>query len=302
MFSTNDASLAARAIQPPVEQFERDLYCLRCSGFAVLPNLLDSAATDALLETGRGFEDELEQFVSNGGRAHMRHAWPLRTTRALYAIDTLFQDLILHPVIQRMAQAYLGPNCRVRDCLMQTNMPDPRNVARGLQADMSFHRDTRWTQESIVPLYLHAFVLLHECTRANGCTVVVPGTHRAREPGYYFKDSDPRTPQPGIDYRVYEQRYFPSAVHLEAPRGSLIFLDPMVIHTQGINVTPEPRSLLNVTFRKHGIVATPPLLNACALASRHARVPVRQELLAMLESAEHLPSSFGPLGARTLRS
>jgi ectoine hydroxylase-related dioxygenase (phytanoyl-CoA dioxygenase family) len=279
-------------------QVERDLYCLARAGYVVLRDIFDEWTTAKMLELGGSFEDEVEEFVRGGGSGALRHSWPLRTTRALYAIAPVFQDAAMHAVIQSMARAYLG-DFVVRDCLMQSNMPDVRNQIRGRNGDLSFHRDTIWPAGEIEPRYLHAFILLHDFSEANGATVVVPGTHREREPGYYFKDSDPRGSQPGIDYRVYERRYFPSATTIEAPRGSLVFLDPMVIHTQGINTTAHKRSLINVTLRRSKVRGTPPLLNARRLAECHARVPVRPDLLELLEASPWLPASFGTLGGAT---
>lgn len=276
-------------------QFERDLYCLQCAGFAVIPGFLHGPTLNTLARLSQSFEDEVERFVVAGGRAILRHSWPLRTTRALYAVAVEFQDLLMNATVQAFVRGYLG-QAILRDCLVQTNMPDPRNAKRGVGGSVSFHRDTKWHDQAIHPMYLHVFLLLTDLTRENGATIVVPGTHRTREPGYYFKDTDPRTPQPGIDYRVYERRYFPSGVQLEAPRGSLLLLDPMTIHTQGINVTQEKRSLLNMAFRASGIDGTPRLLDARAIAERHARVPVRPDLLAILESNPTLPQHFGPLG------
>jgi ectoine hydroxylase-related dioxygenase (phytanoyl-CoA dioxygenase family) len=279
---------------PP--QRERDLYCLHCAGYAVIQNVFGHRITAQMLDLASAFEDEVEAHVRAGGSCAFRHSWPLRTTRALYAIGAVFQDAAMHPLIQRFARAYLG-DIVIRDCLMQTNMPDVRNETRGCGGDLSFHRDTTWPDGRIEPRYLHAFILLHDFTRENGATVVVPGTHRDREPGYYFKDSDPRGSQPGIDYRVYEQRYFPSATTIEAPCGSLVLLDPMTIHTQGINTTAHKRSLVNVTFRNARVRGMPPLLNARRLVELHARVPVRSDFLDLLESESTLPTSFGTLGS-----
>lgn len=276
-------------------QFERDLYCLACAGYAVIPGFVENSWVDRLLVAAQEFEQEVVEFVASGGTAILRHSWPLKTTRCLYAVSAEFQDLIMDETVQAFAHKYLDKPV-LRDCLLQTNAPDPRNAKRGIQADVSFHRDTLWTAEVIQPQYLHIFVLLSDCTRENGATIVVPGTHRLREPGYYFKHTDPRSQQEGIDYRVYERRYFPSSIQLEAPKGSLMLLDPMTIHTQGNNVTDQPRSLVNMTFRAHDVAGTPPLLNARAIAERHARVSVRPDLLEILEANPDLPAHFGPLG------
>lgn len=277
-------------------QLQRDLYCLQCAGFLMIPDVVGGAALDAIRRDVMGFEDEVERFVRDGGRAILRHAWPLLTTRAVYAVSREIQDLVMSPMVQYIANGYLG-RAVLRDCLMQTNMPDPRNAARGVSAEVSYHRDTKWADgEEVRPMYMHAFLLLTEFTRENGATLIVPGTHRTREPGYYFKDSDPRGKADGIDYRVYERRYFPTAVCLEGGPGTLIFLDPMAIHTQGINVTPVRRSAVNMTFRAHHIVSQPSLLNACAIADRHARVPIRADFREILENDPALPAAFGPLG------
>jgi ectoine hydroxylase-related dioxygenase (phytanoyl-CoA dioxygenase family) len=275
-------------------QFDRDLYCLPCSGFAILPRLVDSQRVDAIARRAGEFEEEVAEFVDAGGDAILRHNWPLRTTRCLYAIVPEIQDLVMDTAVQ-YARAYLGQPV-LRDCLIQTNMPDTRNAGRGLQSDVSYHRDTLWPSDVIRPMYMHIFLLLSDFTRDNGATIVVPGTHKVREPGYYFKQTDPRAPQEGINYRLYEREYFPSSVQLEAPCGSLVLLDPMAIHTQGNNVLQERRSLLNMTFRAADIAGTPPLLNARAIAERFARVPMRPEFLDLLEANPALPAHFGPLG------
>lgn len=278
-------------------QQERDLYCLRTAGYVVLSDAVDPSIISTLLQTVRQFEDELDDFQRKGGHISLCHSWPLKTSRCIYAISRECQDIVMSEAVQSVVTSYLG-ECILRDCLVQTNMPDSRNATRGITGSLSFHRDTKWDAEVIAPQYLHVFVFLTDSTRENGAPVVVPGTHLVREPGYYFKDSDPHLPQPGNDYRVYEQRYFPSAISLEARRGAIAFLDPMCIHSQGINVTNERRSILNMTFRARGVRGRPPLLNARRIAESCARVPVRPDLLSILEADEGLPAFFGPLRDR----
>jgi ectoine hydroxylase-related dioxygenase (phytanoyl-CoA dioxygenase family) len=277
-------------------QIDRDLYCLRTAGFVVLRNAVDQATVSVLAEQAQRFEDELDEFIDRGGNAGLRHSWPLKTTRCMFAISVECQDVVMSETVQTMVNRYLG-DCVLRDCLVQTNMPDPKNAIRGIDGDLSFHRDTRWTSNQISPEYLHAFVLLTDCTRENGATVVVPGSHLVREPGYYFKDTDPHHPQPGVDYKVYEQRYFPSALPIEAPGGSLVFLDPMCIHSQGINVSTQRRSILNMTFRSAHVEGLPRLINARRIAENYARVPMREDLMRLLEDDDRLPAYFGPLGS-----
>ena len=276
-------------------QFERDLYCLRMAGYAVVPDFLAATEVALLQAEVSDFEAEVVAHAATSGGVNFRHGWPLRTTRALYCVSQRVQQLAMHARIQSIAQHYLD-GAVIRDCLLQTNMPDENNKRRGAGGRLSYHRDTLWKDGEIVPSYLHAFVLLTDCTAENGATFVVPGSHRQREPGYYFKHTEPGVIEDGIEYRVYDQQYFPSATQLCARRGALIFLDPMAIHTQGINVTDSPRSLVNITFRHQAVVGNPPLLNAKQLATTCARVPMDAAFAAMLESSDCLPAHFGPLG------
>lgn len=278
-----------------VRQIERDLWCLQTAGYAVIRDFLPVERVDAIEAAAVAFESEVEEFAKGGRPVILQHNWPLRTTRCLYAVSTDVQDYVLDEYLQAMVRGYLG-EVVLRDCLLQTLMPDGRNAGRGVSADLSFHRDTLWGEEEIRPHYLHAFLMLNDCKVENGATVVVPGTHRSREPGYYFKHSDPRPRQPGIEYAVYEQRYFPSALPVEGKRGTLLLLDPMTIHTQGNNTTNQPRRLLNATFRWASCRPSPKLLNARRIAERHARIPIRPDLVPLLEDDPTLPERFGPLG------
>ena len=121
---------------------------------------------------------------------------------------------------------------------------------------------------------------------------MVPGTHRRREPGYYFLHNDPGEIIESNAYLVYDRRYFPSAIQVEAKKGSLLLFDPMVIHTQAINVTQEPRQVLNLLFHQRGASG---IMNCRAIAENHARVPIRDDLLTILGDGADLPDTYGPL-------
>ena len=281
-----------------VTQFDRDMYCLRCAGFLVFRDFVPLQTLQRIKEAAEQFALEVSRYVNIKGIADRSYNWPLQYTRCLYAVNTEIQDIAMDPKILRIVHEYLC-NPVLRDCLLQANMVEPLTVARGVSGEVSYHRDTLWPGTTIEPMYLHAFVLLDDFTALNGATVVVPGSHGEREPGYYFKDSDPRLPQGGIRYRVYERTYFGSAVTLSAPRGSVIFLDPMCIHTQGNNVTDSTRSLVNITFRAASTTGEPPMLNARSIAERHARVRMRSDFIGMLECDSRLPAYYGPLGSES---
>jgi ectoine hydroxylase-related dioxygenase (phytanoyl-CoA dioxygenase family) len=277
---------------PIVSQFDRDLYTLRCAGFAVIPAVFDAGTLDRLKKSAEAFQAEVDAYDSAGGEVIYKAGWPLHNARALYAAAVEFQDLIMHPSVQAFARAYLEQP-RLRDCSFLTNMPDTRNIARGTAAPVNYHRDKLWLPDEMIrPNYLHCFVLLTDFTRENGATVVVPGTHRDREPGHYFLDNDSGEKTDTNYYPVFERRYFPASVQIEAARGSLLVFDPMIIHAQGINVSTERRSAIDVMFHRDGL---PGIINCRAVAEKHGRVPVRSDLLPLLDSTSGKYETYGPL-------
>ncbi len=193
--------------------------------------------------------------------------------------------------MQAYLRAYLGDPV-LRDSQFLANMPDPRNTARGRGGKVSYHRDKYWHDETIKPEYLWCFLLLSDMMPENSGTIVVPGTHRMREPGYYFLNNDPGENIESNAYLVYDRRYFPTAIQVEAKRGALLLFDPMIIHTQAINISSEPRRVLNMLFHQRGLSG---IMNCRAIAEKHARVPVRDDLKAILEGGDSLPDTYGPL-------
>jgi hypothetical protein len=273
-------------------QVERDLYTLRNAGFAIIPKFLGEDMLRELQDKALAFESEVEAFAAAGGDVPYKAGWPLQNTRALFAVDPVFERLVLDTGIINYARGYLG-DCRLRDCHVLVNSPDTRNAERGRDADVNWHRDKEWADgETIVPSYLHCFVLLTDMTRENGGTLIVPGTHREREPGYYFLKTDPGRKVDGNYYLVYPQRYFPAGIQVEAPRGSLVLFDPMAIHAQGINVSADRRVVVNATFHRASLKS---MIDCRRIAEKGARYKLRPEFLSLLGSGEGLIDSYGPL-------
>ncbi len=280
----------AASIEGPA-QVQRDLYTVRRAGFAVVPGFVDDVQAEAILAEATRFRDEVDAYRAAGGDVQFLSGWPLHNVRALYAVSELAQDVVRDERLLAYARGYLG-EARVQDCQLLTNMPDDRNISRGSDGSVNYHRDGKWPDGDIRPTYLHCFVLLTPMTKENGGTIVVPGTHREREPGYYFKETDPGEFVESNFYPTYPRRYFPGSVQVEAPRGSLVLIDPMGIHAQGINVSNELRTVLNVSFAVEGAAG---MLDCRGLAEKHARIEVDADLLELLLADDRLPSEYGPL-------
>jgi len=273
------------------QQRARDLYALRGAGYAVIPDFLDGECVARLREDALAFQHEVDQYREEGGEVIFQSGWPLRNVRALYAVSGAVQSVAMDERLLAYARGYLD-DPRIQDCQLIVNMPDERNVSRGAEAAVNYHRDGKWPDGPVRPTYLHCFLLLTRMTRNNGGTIVVPGTHRDREPGYYFKETDPGEFIESNFYPTYPRRYFPTSVQMEGEAGSLVLIDPMVIHAQGINVSDERRTVLNISYMaSHGAG----MLDCRGLVERHARVAPTPDCLEMLVSDPALPSEYGPL-------
>lgn len=273
-------------------QFDRDLYTLRSAGFAIIPEFI-SADMLAEIEThALSFEREVDHLAKSGVQIPYLAGWPLKNARCLFAVNRVFERLVLETDIINYASAYLG-DCRLRDCHVLINSPDTRNAARGRDGEVNWHRDKEWPDgEEIRPSYLHCFILLTDMTADNGGTLVVPGTHKEREPAYYFLKTDPGREVDGNYYKVYAQRYFPAVAQVQAKRGALVLIDPMAIHAQGINVTDERRIVVNATFNRSGLRS---LLDCRTIAENYGRYPLSDRFMSILAAGAG-PDAYGPLG------
>lgn len=274
-------------------QFANDLYCLSSAGFCVIPDFTPQKVVaslrrkaDAWIKEVHVYEEMMGEPIGYGS------SWPLENIRCLYAIDTSFQELAMASRMHAYAAAYLE-EYEIGDVQVISNMPDELNVCEGAEGKVDFHRDHGWRDDRSPPYSLHCFVPLTEMTCKNGATVVVPGSHRTREPCHPFQEVEPGERVDGNEHTVYQRRLFPSSVSLEAPSGSLVLIDPMVIHSQGINVTKEKRVVLNIAFKQPFLRG---LLNCHGIATRCARVDLSANLLDHLVCNESLPGTCGPLG------
>lgn len=266
------------------------IYVLKNSGYAVIEDFVDNETLNELKEKAFLYEKELDKYKKKGGHLSYVAGHPLKNARAIYCYHKLFQDLIMKEGIYKVAKSYLG-NAELRDVHLLVNSPDKFNKERGPSGKVNWHRDSKWTKKKISPFLLHSFLLLTDMTKKNGGTYVVPGSHKEREPNYYFLENVKGEMVKGNYYKVYPQKLFPSYTQLTAKKGSLIFLDPMLIHSPGINVTKIRRALINFSFHKKGIK---PLMDCKSISKKNARYKLSSNFYSILSTGKGIPYEYGP--------
>lgn len=132
-----------------------------------------------------------------------------------------FLKLATLPAIIDVAKAILGDAFVL---LMQNGII---NAPSEVHQQSSWHRDLNyqhWTSSR--PLAISALVCLDAFTSINGATVVLPGSHLF-------------APFPSDDYARKNER------SIEAPAGSIIFMDAMAFHRAGHNTSNNLRRAVN---------------------------------------------------------
>ena len=270
---------------------ENIIYSLRASGFAIIENFIETKVLDVIKTIALDYENQVDQYIQSGGKLPHQAGHPLKNARALYCVNEIFQRLVMNYGIVELARNYIG-DVKLRDCHLLINSPDEMNKKRGVKADVNWHRDSRWQSDDLSPYLLHCFLLLTDMTSENGGTLVVPGTHAIKEQDYYFLDNQKGTHVDGNYYKVFPQALFPSRSQVIASKGSLVFIDPMLIHAQGINVTDERRAVVNFMFQRSDVR---PLMNCKKIAEKYARYEMSEEFLDILVSGEDAVEEYGVL-------
>lgn len=196
-----------------LETFQRD-------GAVIVDNVLSGREVDVIL-------DEVSPYMARssvGGDDFTGR----QTTRtgALVARSPACREVVMHPIVNYLARAFLAPFCdRIQLHLTQIIriLPD--------QGGQMLHRDRlAWggfLPNSIEPQF-NTIWALTEFSCENGATQVVPGSNRWDD-----------------DQRRAEAEEITQA---EMGRGSVLLYSGSVIHGGGENRSAEPRIGMNITY------------------------------------------------------
>lgn len=204
-----------------------------------LANATPKAVCDALAEIGAIIVEgvlsdehrtrvlhELRPFIDETARGADGFSGHLTTrTGALAARSAAARELIMHPLAVQSARAFIGPFCgRIQLHVTQVIRILPGQTAQPL------HRD-RWAwgqhlPDAVEPQF-NTMWALTEFTRANGATVIAPGS---------------------VSWKADRSATLDELTQAEMPAGSVLFFSGSVIHGGGANETNDVRVGVNIDY------------------------------------------------------
>jgi ectoine hydroxylase-related dioxygenase (phytanoyl-CoA dioxygenase family) len=145
--------------------------------------------------------------------------------RGMLHDDADFLVLVRHPATWPVIERILGATAIL-------HLQNGIIVEPGLEHHQSsFHRDFAKDFVAHKPLSVNAFFMIDDFTAASGATWWVPHTHRI----------------PAVPSASYLET---EAVQIEAPAGSVVFFDSMLIHRSGQNRSPIRRRAINHQYTR----------------------------------------------------
>lgn len=192
------------------------------NGWTVIPNVLDGARTQEVLDKLWGAAKESER--REQGSTFMPRLDPNESNvRVFYLMElhSIFLELISHPVSVDIVSRILGNDFLISN--FTANIARPGSKSMGLHSDQSLQCPDPWVQTAA----LNCIWALNDVYKENGATMYIPGSHKWVT-RHDVPDDAEKMLQP-----------------FEAKAGSIIVMDGRLWHTSGSNTTKDKdRALL----------------------------------------------------------
>ena len=178
--------------------------------------IIDNFLSDQNLES---IKNELKPYldVTRNGQDEFT-GFETKRVGALMARSKTCQDLALDPLINQMADSFLGPHCES----YQLHFTSAIQIGPG-ESSQILHRD-RGVWGGYIPRKIETQFstvwAINDFTKENGATQVVPGSHK------WHKDREPLPEE---------------IAYAEMKAGSVFIYTGSVLHGGGTNVTEQPR-------------------------------------------------------------
>ena len=178
--------------------------------------IIDKVLSDQNLES---IQNDLKPYlnVTRNGQDEFT-GFETKRVGALMARSKTCQDLALDPLINEMADSFLGPHCES----YQLHFTSAIQIGPG-ESSQILHRD-RGVWGGYIPRKIETQFstvwAINDFTKENGATQVVPGSHK------WHKDREPLPEE---------------IAYAEMKAGSVFIYTGSVLHGGGTNVTEQPR-------------------------------------------------------------
>ena len=178
--------------------------------------IIDNFLSDQNLES---IKNDLKPYlnVTRNGQDEFT-GFETKRVGALMARSKTCQDLALDPLINQMAESFLGPHCES----YQLHFTSAIQIGPG-ESSQILHRD-RGVWGGYIPRKIETQFstvwAINDFTKENGATQVVPGSHK------WHKDREPLPEE---------------IAYAEMKAGSVFIYTGYVLHGGGTNVTEQPR-------------------------------------------------------------
>jgi ectoine hydroxylase-related dioxygenase (phytanoyl-CoA dioxygenase family) len=201
---------------------EYHLENLSVLGYSIMENAIAAEKAEQISKIlDRLYEKQEEEF----GKEKLQRLNESEVHRGLLAEDQIFLDMAADPKVLEVVHALVGKSA----ILNLQNSSCSRPGAKHYQS--AYHRDFAKDFTVSKCISVNAFWCVSEFTKENGATWIVPYSHRLEN----FPSE-----------RFIQENGF----QLEAPKGSVLLWDSLLIHRAGNNQTQAPRYGINHMYTR----------------------------------------------------
>ena len=226
----------------PDKEIERHLARLEVEGFCVIEEVIPAAEVgavrDAVLAAVESVAEEtLAKAAAVRAQGHRLNALGVQAVPGLLNLDQSAAPWLAEPRIMAIAGALFGDWVRLSNTAGLVNYPG--NDRAYWHADWPYNQTNAAHIPAPYPdevLKLSSLWMLSEFSPRTGGTLVVPGSHRARN-----------NPSGGDGVFDREQPH-PSELQISGGPGSVMLFDSRLWHCVARNLSDEPRVAMNVGY------------------------------------------------------
>lgn len=195
-------------------------------GYVRIPQVFDKSTVDTMLDRVSAWFDKTVQ-AQSARMPRLNKQQPM--VYNLQSKDIAFCRLILQtPVIEDILKHFLNDQW-----FSSVPAEDPNYILRSFLArssnyQMPMHIDSFIPYTGSYPFIMQCSIPLEDQTRENGCTVIVPGSHKSN--------------------KYAEQSAIEQAIPIESKAGDLIIWDSRIWHAALDNVSGRTRWSIIATF------------------------------------------------------